>query len=565
MILPRFNWIMPVSVPEDIDIELSSYSSAFRSILYQRDLCNEEEVLSFLLPKEPSWYSSQQLLNIDKACLVIQSVIQNNENIVIYGDYDADGITSAAILTLALSKVSTKLTSYIPNRLTEGYGLNNSALLTMAENGANLVITVDNGIRSVDEIKYANSLGLKVIVTDHHTPEKSLPPAEVILNPKLPGDSYPDKNLSGAGVTFKLVTALSKIYPVINPLDYLDLVAIGSVADVVPLIGENRYLVRKGLALLNQTQRQGIFSLLGVSSLTPGRVRSSDISFQIAPRINSSGRLGSADISLNLLISRDSQICGDLAQVLDNQNFQRKKASQKLESKAEKIVIKDDPLPFILIAFAPDFHLGVVGIAAGALAKKYHHPSIVGNMGPEFTTASCRSIPEFNLISALDQCKDLFVRYGGHPQAAGFTIANKNLPELQNRLTSLAEKQLEGIDLRSSISIDAIVSLEQLNAGFYSELEKLEPTGSQNPEPTLLSTKLNATQIKVVGRDGAHLKMKVTDGRFTLDAIGFGLGTLSNSIPPLFDAVYKFNLNEFRGKKTYQLLLTDLKSSVSSS
>lgn len=562
MILPRFNWIMPVSVPEDIDTELSSYSSAFRSVLYQRDLCTEEEVLSFLLPKEPSWYSSQQLLNIDKACLIIQSAIQNDENIVIYGDYDADGITSAAMLTLALSKVSTKLTSYIPNRLVEGYGLNKSAILTLAENGASLVITVDNGIRSVDEIKYANSLGLKVIVTDHHTPENSLPPAEAIINPKLPDDSYPDKNLAGAGVTFKLVTALSKIYPVINPLDYLDLVAIGSVADVVPLIGENRYLVRKGLALLNQTQRQSIFSILGVSSLTPGKVRSSDISFQIAPRINSPGRLGSADISLNLLVSQDPQICGDLAQVLDNHNFQRKKASQELESKAEKIVTKEESIPFVLIALDPDFHLGVAGIAAGALAKKYHVPSIVGNVGPEFTTASCRSIPEFNLISALDQFKDLFVRYGGHPQAAGFTIANENLPELQKRLTALAEEQLKDLDLHSSISIDAIVSLDQLNAGFYSELEKLEPTGFQNPAPTFLSTKLNASQIKVVGQDGAHLKMKITDGRYTLDAIGFGLGSLSDSIPPQFDAIYKFNLNEFRGNITYQLLITDLKSSA---
>ncbi len=563
MILPRFNWIMPVSVPEDIDTEVSSYSSAFRSVLYQRDLCTDERVLSFLLPKKPSWYSSQQLLNIDKACLIIQSAIQNNENIVIYGDYDADGITSAAMLILALSKVSTKLTSYIPNRLIEGYGLNKSALLTLAENGANLVITVDNGIRSVDEIKYANSLGLKVIITDHHTPEKTLPPAEAIINPKLPGDTYPDKNLAGAGVTFKLITALSRIYPVINPLDYLDLVAIGSVADVVPLIGENRYLVRKGLALLNQSQRQSIFSLLGVSSLTPGKVRSSDISFQIAPRINSPGRLGSADISLNLLISQDPQICGDLSQVLDNRNFQRKKASQELESMAEKIATKEESLPFVLIALDPNFHLGVVGIAAGALAKKYHIPSIVGNMGPEFTTASCRSIPEFNLISALDQCKDLFVRYGGHSQAAGFTIANENLPELQKRLTSLAEEQLENIDLRSSISIDAIVSLDQLNAGFYSELEKLEPTGSHNPAPTFLSTKLNASQVQVVGQDGAHLKMKITDGRYTLDAIGFGLGFLSDFIPPQFDAVYKFNLNEFRGNITYQMLISDLKSSVS--
>ncbi|MCJ7718010.1 MAG: single-stranded-DNA-specific exonuclease RecJ [Anaerolineales bacterium] len=559
MDLPRLNWFLPGSIPDDIDTELSSYSPAFRSVLYQRNLCTEDEVLNFLLPKEPPWFSSQLPLNSDKACKIIQSAIENDEVIAVYGDYDADGITSTAMLTLALSKVSDKVISYIPNRFTEGYGLNREALSSLSDEGVSLVITVDNGIRSFDEVKYANSLGLKVIISDHHTPETTLPPAIAIINPKLPNDSYPDENLSGAGVTFKLITALSKIYSSLNPSDYLDLVAIGSVADVVPLVGENRYLVRKGLSSLNQIQRQGVLSLLGASSLVPGKIRSSDISFQIGPRLNSSGRLGSADIPLKLLLSQDAQICGDLAQIIDNHNFQRKKISQELLGKAELQLKKEEPLPFIFFALDHDFHLGVAGIAAGVLARKYHVPVIVGTIGPEYTTASCRSIPEFNLISALDYCEDLFVRYGGHSQAAGFTIANENVSELRNRLAVLAEKELSNLDLRPSIFVDAITSLDQLNASLYSELDKLEPTGCQNPEPIFLTTNLSATQVKVIGQDGDHLKMKVSDGILTLDAIGFGLGFISDNIPSKFDAVYTFKLNEYRGKKSFQLQISDLK------
>ncbi|MCK4488706.1 MAG: DHH family phosphoesterase, partial [Anaerolineales bacterium] len=351
--------------------------------MYQRDLCTEEDALTFLSPKEPDWYHAQQLLHVDDACKLIQDCIQNREFIAVFGDYDADGITSTALLSLALLKITDKVIPYIPDRLTDGYGLNKPALSSLFDQGARLVITVDNGIRSVEEVEYANSLGMKVIVTDHHTPENRLPPASAILNPKLPSDSYPDKNLAGVGVAYKLISALSNQFPEILPADYLDLVAIGSIADVVPLVGENRYLVRKGLAALNPSRRQGISSLLGAANLISNNIRSSDVSFQIGPRINASGRLGSADTPLDLLISSDPAECGKLAQVLENHNYKRKKLSKELELQAEILVTVDDPLPFILIAIDPDFHLGVAGIAAGSLTRKYYLPSIVGNTGTE--------------------------------------------------------------------------------------------------------------------------------------------------------------------------------------
>lgn len=560
MAFPLLNWIEPNPIPNDIDHELAAFSPVFRSVLYQRGLFTEDEVLNFLLPKEPNWYSSEQLLHIENACNLIQDSIQNQDIIAVYGDYDADGITSTVLLSLALLKITDKIIPYIPNRLTEGYGLNKTALASLFGQGVKLVITVDNGIRSVEEVDYANSLGMKILITDHHTPDDHLPRAAAILNPKLPTDPYPEKNLAGVGVTYKLVSALSKQFPEINPADYLDLVAIGTVADVVPLNGENRYLVRKGLAVINQMRRQGISSLLGAANLLSLKIRSSDISFQIGPRLNASGRLGSPNTPLDLLLSSDHRKCGRLAQVLENHNFQRKKLSKELEHQAKILTTSEEPLPFILIALDPDFHLGVSGIAAGSLTRKYYLPSIVGNVGKELTTASCRSIPEFNIISALDECQDLLLRYGGHSLAAGFTICNDNLSDLTKRLLDLAEKQLAGLEIQPSISIDAVVSLDQLNSELYSELEKLEPTGCQNPEASFLTRNLTASQIKVVGQDGTHLKMTVSDGNYSLDTIGFGLGYLVELIPPQFDAVYKFDLNEFRGNKSFQLKILDLKT-----
>jgi len=560
MTLPLFDWIEPKPIPINIDRELASFSSAFRSVLFQRNFFTEEDAKTFLLPKEPDWYFSQQLLHTENAIKIIQDSIQNRESIAVFGDYDADGITSTALLVLALLKITDKVFPYIPDRLTEGYGLNKPALSSLFDRGVKLVITVDNGIRSVEEVKYANSLGMKVIITDHHTPEDTLPLAAAILNPKLPSDSYPGKNLAGVGVAYKLISALSNLFPEIFPADYLDLVAIGSIADVVPLIGENRYLVRKGLGSINTSRRQGISSLLGAANLVSKNIRSSDISFQIGPRLNASGRLGSADIPLDLLLSSDLAKCGKLAQILEIQNFKRKKLSKKLEKQADILATMDDQLPSILIALDPDFHLGVAGIAAGSLTRKYYLPSIVGNIGPELTTASCRSIPEFNIISALDQCKDLLVRYGGHSLAAGFTISNNNLADFNKRMMTFAKEQLASLEIQPSITVDAEVSLDQLNTELYSELENLEPTGCQNPEAVFLTKNLSSIKIKVIGQDKTHLKMMVTDGDYSLDAIGFGLGYLAESMPPRFDAVYKFDLNEFRGIETFQLKILDLKS-----
>jgi single-stranded-DNA-specific exonuclease len=559
MSIQRFKWIEPIPISEEIDHELQDFPKPLREILFQRNISTIADAIAFLLPKKKDWYTDFSLLHIDKCCQLIQEAIDREQTIALYGDYDADGITSLAALYLALSKITGKLIPYIPSRFEEGYGLNIKAIKSLSEEGADLLITVDNGIRSVEEVDYANSIGLKVIITDHHSPVKTLPNAAAVINPKAPDDPYPNKNLAGVGVVYKLICALHELYPIIIPEDYLDLVAIGTIADVVPLVGENRFLARRGLSHLNKLQRQGIVSLLGVSNLINQKINSSDISFQIAPRLNAAGRLGSAYASFNLMTSSDPNTCGLLAQKIDNINRERKKVGQEMILHAD-IYSNVDALPPILITFHRDYHPGVSGIVAGNLTRKYYLPAIVGQIGEHNTVASCRSIPDFDMISALDQLKDLLLRHGGHQLAAGFTIENSKIPLLKERLSDLAHSALAEIELKPKISIDSELLLSELDSDLYKALQKIEPTGEGNQEAVFLSRKLQASEIKVVGSDQQHLKLKLTDGKLSVDAIGFGLGDYAPSIPPVFDAIYNFQINHYQGKSSFQLSILDLKA-----
>jgi len=302
--------------------------------------------------------------------------------------------------------------------------------------------------------------------------------------------------------------------------------------------------------------------LLGAAGLSNRKICSADISFQIAPRLNASGRLKteSADTPLNLLLSSDRSTCGALAQIIENHNTKRKFLSRDLENKMDAIFSTIDPLPLVLFAFDSDIHLGVAGIAAGYLSRKYYLPAIVGQIDSDMTTASCRSIPEFNIISALDKYKDLFVRYGGHALAAGFTIPTRYLAELENRLNDLAEEMLMGKELQPTLSIDAEISLSQINSTFFKELDKLEPTGANNPLAIFVTRNLSAKQVKSIGQNKDHLKMSVFDGRFTQEAVGFGLGYLQNNLPVRFDLAYSLSINEYQGNRSFQLQIVDLKA-----
>jgi len=558
-----FDWIFPDPVPEAIHSDLDSFSVPFRSILYRRGCNTSQDAISFLLPQHPCFPENLALGHLDLASSLIKYAIDKSQTIAVYGDYDADGITATALLTQALSKLATRVIPYIPNRLDDGYGLNNTAIEHLHDQGVKLLITVDNGISSIAETAYAKTLGMSVILTDHHQPPQDLPEADAIINPKLPGDPYPNKNLAGVGVAFKLVTRLADHFPIIDPTDYLDLVALGTVADIVPLSGENRYLVKQGLSHINQHRRQSLLSLIGAAGLLARKISATDISFQLAPRLNSSGRLAEENYlaPLELLLSTDPAISGELAQMLEIDNDRRKQLSRALQADIEDQLPSPDLLPPILISFDPHHHFGVAGIAAGYLTRKYHLPAIVGTVSESTTTASCRSIPEFDMVDALDSMEELFTRHGGHKLAAGFTIKNEDLPDFQERMTQLAENKLSSLEIKPQLEIDAIVTMRDLNRSLYQELEKLEPTGAGNPTPVFVLRQVKARQISRVGKHGDHLKFVVDGGKSAIPAIAFGLGPAKKSLQGRIDLAFHFTENEFRGRKDFQLQVVDIKPS----
>ncbi len=454
---------------------------------------------------------------------------------------------------------------YIPNRFDEGYGLNNDALTALANDGVRLVITVDCGVRSPDEARHARDLGLDLIISDHHEPSGGLPDALAVLNPKQDGDEYPEKYLAGVGIAYKIAEALllddgplTVNRPQLN--DYLDLVALGTVADLAPLTGENRVLVRKGLEQMRQTSRQGLFSLANVSGTDIRKANATTIGFTLGPRLNASGRLDSALASYHLLTTTDVKEAGDLSIKLNQQNIERQKLTKEIQTQAEALAMEGQADAFLLFAVSPEFNHGVVGLAASRLTETYYRPAIVGHFGEETTRCSCRSIPEFHITKALDECADLLVRHGGHAAAAGFTVRNENLSALVDRLRSIAKRELDGCDLRASMSADVEVPLSQLTFSLIEQLERLQPTGYGNPEPVFISRKVKVQGARAVGADGKHLKLSLTDGRFTFDAIGFRLGDLLPNLPPMVDVLYTFEVNEYNGRKSLQLNLKDIKA-----
>lgn len=556
-------WEVAPILPSEANQELSGYPAILRQILYNRGYRTHDQARRFLEAQTPPDCQPENLLNLSEAIERIVFAISHHENIVVYGDYDADGVTATALLGLALTSLGGSVKEYIPNRFEEGYGLNLEALHNLREEGTDLIITVDCGIRSWEEADFAQSSGMDMIITDHHHPLNEIPPAFAVINPKQAGDSYPEKNLAGVGLAYKLVEALasSHRYANLDSQDYLDLVALGTVADLVPLTGENRSLVRLGLQYIRNPIRQGMMALIGVSGLNPARITTSDIGYALAPRLNASGRLESALASLHLFTSPDPMEVGQLAQWLEIQNRERQKITRDIQAKAEKQIIVDDQVPLLLFAADPEYNPGVVGLAASRLTEQYYRPSIIASIGEEYTRGSCRSIPEFHITQALDQCKDLLVHHGGHAAAAGFTVRNELLTALIERIESIAQEQLESLDLRPKIFAEIELPLSELKPDLLKYLSWLQPTGMGNPAPIFMSSGLRVTRQKALGSDGSHLKMAVTDGKITYDAIAFRQGHWFAQLPQRIDLMYIFELNEYNGQVSLQLNVKDIRES----
>lgn len=556
--------ILPPITPE-ADIALSAFPPVLRQVLFNRGFAADAEARAFLRA-EPNFNTDPfQMTGMQTAVERIRLAIQNNEAVAIYGDYDVDGVTATALLVETLKRMGADVRGYIPNRFEEGYGLNNNALEELKADGVKLVITVDCGIRSPSEALHAQTLGLDLIISDHHHPDnENLPPALAVINPKQHGDMYPDKDLAGVGIAYKIAEALlgnedKTTQMILNAL--LDLVALGTVADLAPLVGENRVLVKKGLRQIRQTTRQGLFSLAAVSEIAIQKVNAGHIGFMLGPRLNAAGRLKEALASFELLTTTDVFRAGELAQQLDMQNRERQRITREMQTRAEEIALSDDPDAYLLFAADENFNSGVVGLAASRLTEKFYRPAIVASQGEEETRGSCRSIPEFHITDALDQCADLLVRHGGHAAAAGFTVRNENLPELVARLKAIAGEKLSGSDLKPTVTADAEVSLAEIRPELYEKaLKYLEPTGYGNREASFVARNVKVRSSRIVGADGKHLKMSLEDEKGVAhDAIGFRLGDWHKSMPARVDILFTYEINEYNGRISYQLNLKDLK------
>ncbi|RMF41923.1 MAG: single-stranded-DNA-specific exonuclease RecJ [Anaerolineae bacterium] len=552
-------WLIQPPITPEADAALGNAAPILRQLLFNRGYVTPQAAGAYLRATPPEGATPFNLKHMSTAVDRIVFALQHGEQIAVYGDYDADGVTSTALLTHALRSLGADVRPYIPNRFDEGYGLNIEALEALHAEGVNLVITVDCGIRSLEEVAHAQSLGMDIIVSDHHHPGEDLPPALAVINPKQDGDSYPDKMLAGVGLAYKIVQALAEQGQPLDPQAYLDLVALGTVADLAPLQDENRALVRAGLERLRAPQRQGLFSLMQLAGVKAHRITATDIGFRLGPRLNAAGRLDTALAALDLLLTENVMLAGQLAQQLDTQNRERQRITREIQQTAEQIALAKDPDAFLLFAVHPNFNQGVVGLAASRLVERYYRPAIVGHQDAEVTVASCRSIPEFHITEALDRCADLLVRHGGHAAAAGFTVRNQDLPALVERLQGIAREKLSQVDLRPSLVADMEIPLSALNADVLQYLDWMQPTGYGNPAARFVSRDLRVVNSRAVGKEGAHLKLSVTDGKVTFDAIAFGQGHWQEEMPPRVDLLYTFERNEFNGRVTLQLNVRDLK------
>jgi len=503
------------------------------------------------------------LPDMQQATARIYRALLSGENIAIYGDFDVDGITATALLVQGLSTLGGKVIPYIPHRLTEGYGLKTTALENLHRQGISLVITVDCGITDLPQVKKARRMGLDIIITDHHTPLPEVPSALAIVNPKLSNSNYPHSQLTAAGVALKLLQALFQgVGKEKQPDELMDLVALGTIADMAPLLGENRYLVKQGLKLINTTPRLGIKEMITQTGLNIGSLDAESISWVLAPRLNAAGRLAHAMTSYRLLMTDSPQEARQLATQLEEKNAERQGLTTKVLTKAREQIAAQGVLP-LLLATDKDYPVGIIGLVAGRLSEEFYRPTILIRTGEQVSSGSCRSIPEFNIILALNQCSSLLSHFGGHSQAAGFTLPTKNLTQLKQHLSQLATTQLAGVDLHPQLDIDAEVTLPDLGGDTFQTTRQLAPFGRGNPVPTFVSRKVEIINCRTMGNNDEHLRIKLKQGDSVWDGVGFRLGNYLDEVSSPFDIVYNLEIDHWRGEERLRLNILDFAQSTS--
>ena len=521
-------------------------------LLIERGIKNEEQMNDFLYPKIEELHSPELFDQMKKALDRINQAIESEEQIMIYGDYDADGVSSTTLLYEALIERDALVSFYIPNRFTEGYGLNNEALEKIYSDEYKLVITVDNGISSVSEAKYAKEIGLDLIITDHHEAQGEIPDAFAIIHPKLSPD-YPFKELAGVGVAFKLAEGILGYFPE----HLLQYVAIGTIADLVPLENENRILVYHGLKKLSENSNIGLKALIELTQIK-GPITEEHIGFQIGPRINAVGRLQSAHLAVELLLSDNDEEAIRISEEIEELNKKRQTIVNEIVKEAESRV---DPKSGVIILYDENWHEGVLGIAASRIVSIYDRPVILLNYNKELNTlkGSARSIPAFDLFKNCMQIRELFNQFGGHAQAAGMSFDYDQLENIQSQLNTMIFQQLKPADFKAEINITQSIPLEDLSEDLVINLEQLAPFGMNNAKP-VFHVSGKPSQVRQIGSEKNHLKIQYHTSKGQIDVVAFRLGELYNFITnnAELEVVGELSINEWNGNRTVQIIADDL-------
>ncbi len=543
-----------------------SISPITASVLLARGVATQEQAGYWLSPQQAAVHDPFLLPDMERAVDRLHRAVTGGEPICFYGDYDVDGISATSLYVTFFRSLGGRVTAYIPHRIQEGYGLNERAISRLAQDGVRLLVTSDCGTTAHHEVAVANRLGLDVIVTDHHQADASLPPALAVLNPYRPDSVYPFRGLCSGGLAYKVVAAYQEKYGrgELAADTMLDLVALSTVADVVPLQDENRFFVREGLAQITRGARCGLRALKRVAGIERD-CNTGIVAFRLAPRINAAGRLAHADVGVRLLTTESDGEARELAEQLERLNRERQKIEEETTAEALSMT-KDQEMPAALVVAARHWHLGVVGIVAARLVERYHRPAVVVAVNEQgIGKGSARSVPGFDLYQALARCRDLLEGFGGHPSAAGLTIQEARLPEFQERFAEVAAGWAGGRSSLPLLHVDAEVDLREIDQRVVRELALLHPFGAGNPEPTLAVKNLSILNQRVVG--DRHLKLTVRHGNSRpFDSIGFRMGSLAElglSAERAIDLAFVPELNRWNGLDRIQLRIRDLKASQS--
>lgn len=580
-------WQLAGAPPAEYLSQFEGINPLILGLLYERGLKSREEVEEFLNPSSLEFFSEGYLKKYDPflfkdmapAVEKIISYIKAGEKIMIYGDYDADGVTASTLLFEILSILKAKVDIYLPNRVTEGYGLNKVALEKISQDGFKLIITVDTATRNKEEVIYGQSLGLDFIITDHHAlpeEESDLPPC-LFINCANQKEAYPVKNLAGVGVAFKLATALV-MKSTLSQEDKkkilereLDVLAIGTISDLVALLSENRLLTNHGLMILNRYKRLGLLELIKAAGLNPAnRLDAWSIGFQIGPRLNSASRLEHANTALALLLSKDEREAEALALDLNQKNASRQKITEEIVAEVEKQITEKGFKNIIFGVFGGEeedsWSEGVIGLVAGRISEKYYRPTLIITKTKDGYKGSGRSVEEFNLIEAIESLSEVVDKYGGHPMAAGFSLySDENLEKFLFGLEKIAEEKLAGLNLQPKLKLDAVLDLKELKRSFLEELDKLAPYGQHNPQPRFASYNLSVLDKTVMGSDKQHVKFRLSqadDPEFhSFPALAFNKAKDYEDINPgdMVNLAYYLEINGFNGRSEIQLKIIDIK------